>query len=239
MGKRLIQQRRGKGSSMFQSPSHRYYGKLSLLKVTPEPVRGEIVDLVNSVGHSAPLMIVKYEDGQVSLLPAVLGIKKGQEVHAGSKVPAEIGNVVPLSDVPTGTEICNIESTPFDGGRFIRSSGTLAHVAGKEGNKVVIKLPSKKDVKINGNCRVLIGSVAGAGRKTKPYYKAGKRYHARKARSKVYPKVRGVAMNAIDHPHGGTHSRNSPGGSTTRSRNLPPGAKVGQIAAKRTGRKKK
>ena len=88
---------------------------------------------------------------------------------------------------------------------------------------------------------VRMGTVAGAGRTNKPFVKAGHKFHAMKARGIKYPIVRGKAMNATDHPHGGTHNRNSRGGgkySTTRPRNLPPGKKVGAIAARRTGKKK-
>ena len=102
---------------------------------------------------------------------------------------------------------------------------------------IVVELPSKKKKVLNPQCRASIGVVAGGGRKEKPFIKAGNKFKAMKARSKLYPKVCGQSMNAVDHPHGGTRSskKNYP---YTVSRHTPPGAKVGKIASRRTGKKK-
>lgn len=240
MGKRIIQQRRGKGSPTYTAPSHRYSGEINLPK-TDKTLTGEVVDIINSVGHSAPLLIVKYEDGQVSMYPAAIGVRVGQKVFAGEEAPAEAGNVIPLNKVSGGVSVYNIENTPFDGGKLVRSTGGAASVIGVEDGKIAIKMPSKRKKIFNPNCRAVVGTVAGEGRTTKPRIKAGQAYHAKKAKGKLYPKVRGIAMNAVDHKHGGTHSRNAPGGgrfSSTRRRDLSPGAKVGLIAAKKTGRGK-
>ncbi len=241
MGKRLIQQRRGRGTPTYTAPSHRYSGELRLPATKDKAIGGEILNIINSVGHSAPLMLVQYEDEQVTLLPAPMGSKVGQKVAAGKGVPAEKGNVVPLGELPGGAEIFNIENTPFDGGKFVRSSGGSAFVRGQEDGKVAVVMPSKKKKLFHPNCRAVVGVVAGLGRTKKPRMKAGQAYHAHKARGKLYPRVRGVAMNAIDHPHGGTHSRNAPGGgrfSSARRRDLPPGKKVGLLSPKKTGRGK-
>jgi len=240
MGKRNIQQRRGRGSPTYTAPSHRYSGEINLPK-TNTTITGEILDIINSVGHSAPLVIVKYEDGQVSMYPAAMGVRVGQKVVAGEGAPAEAGNVLPLNKLSGGVNVCNIENTPFDGGKLVRSTGGSASIIGVEDGKIAVKMPSKHKKIFNPNCRAVVGTVAGEGRTTKPRIKAGQAYHARKARGKLYPKVRGIAMNAVDHKHGGTHGRNAPGGgrfSSTRRRGLPPGAKVGLIAARKTGRGK-
>jgi large subunit ribosomal protein L2 len=234
MGTRIITQNRGKGGPTYTAPSHRYFGQVRYLGAQ-EKLRGEVVELVNSVGHSAPLMIVKYEDTQYSLLPAPIGIEKGTEVEFGSK-EAKVGNVLRLGDIPTGSAIYNLEKKPYDGGKLVRSAGSSAFVVGKEGKKVKVKMPSKKLVYFHANCRATIGVVAGGGRSEKPFYKAGNKFKAMKARNKLYPKVCGKAMNACDHPYGGTHRRGR-GQPSTISRHAPPGKKVGLIAARRTGKK--
>ena len=98
-------------------------------------------------------------------------------------------------------------------------------------------MPSKKEKKFSPNCRASIGSIAGSGRLDKPFLKAGTRFKKMRARNRLYPKVCGISMNAVDHPFGGkcSHIKGRP---TLSSRNAPPGRKVGKIAPRRTGRKK-
>jgi len=240
MGKRLKQQRRGKGS-IYRAPTHRSIGKVAYPYLSEETQSGKIVDLVNSTFHSAPLMVVEYDAGNLALLPAPEGVRVGQSVSLGEDVEVAVGNTLMIKDIPAGTLIYNLEKIPGDGGKFVRTSGLSAQVVGKEGKGIAVKLPSKRKVILNENCLATVGIVAGAGRTNKPFVKAGNKFHAMKARGIKFPTVRGKAMNAFDHPHGGTHNRNSRGGgkySTTRPRNLPPGKKVGAIAARRTGKKK-
>jgi large subunit ribosomal protein L2 len=103
--------------------------------------------------------------------------------------------------------------------------------------KAIVELPSGELKAFNPQCRATIGVVAGGGRKEKPFLKAGNRHYAAKAKGKKSMGVRGVAMNAVDHPHGGGN-RQHPGRPTTVSRHAPPGRKVGSIAAKRTGKRR-
>ena len=159
------------------------------------------------------------------------------EIECGISAPIKFGNTLPLAEIPEGTPIYDIENTPGDGGRFVRSSGTYANVVTHDANQTVVELPSGELKYLNPNCRASIGVVAGGGRKDKPFLKAGKKWHAYKAKGKKFMTVRGVAMNAVDHPHGGGN-RQHPGRPTTVSRHAPPGRKVGSIAAKRTGLKR-
>ena len=119
----------------------------------------------------------------------------------------------------------------------MRATGSNAYIVSKTGNKVIVKYPSKKTRAFHANCRATIGKACGGGRTDKPLVKAGNKHKKERARGHLYPVVRGVAMNASNHPHGG--SQHHSGSSTTVSRNAPPGRKVGHIAAKRTGRKKR
>lgn len=237
MGKNLIQQKRGKGSPTYRAPSFRYKGKTGYGVYTESHLNGEVTDLINCAGHSAPLMEVKYENKEKILLQAPEGIRVGDKIVSGEETSINVGNVLPLKNIPEGTAIYNIESSPKDGGKFVRSSGTFAKIISKMKNKVIVLLPSKKEREFKPDCRATIGIVAGSGRTEKPFLKAGFKYHAMRARNKLYPKVSGLAMNAVAHPFGGSSSH-SKGNASTISRDAPPGKKVGKIAARRTGRKR-
>lgn len=240
MGKNLIQQRRGRGTTTFRAPSFRYKGKVkhvSLGKSFDQGFdQGVIVDIVHCPGHTAPLAKVAFEKEDI-LMVAPEGVKVGYPIFAGKDAPPKVGNILPLSQIPEGTPIYNIENMPGDGGRFVRSSGSFAKVLSKTKDKVLILLPSKKKKSFSHLCRACIGIVAGGGRKEKPMLKAGVKFHKRKARGKYYPRVSGLAMNAVAHPYGGSRSSKL-GKVTIAPRFAPPGRKVGLLKPRRTGRKR-
>ncbi len=237
MGKRLIQQKRGKGSTTYRSHSFKYKGKSKHNKISDETVNGKIIDLINCPGHTAPLAQIRYDNGEEILIIAPEGVRVGEAVESGADAVIKSGNIVPLKNIPEGTSIYNIENSPGDGGKFVRTSGASAKVVSKIREGVVIKLPSNKQKTFLAKCRACIGIVAGSGRTEKPFLKAGRKYHAMKARNKLYPSVSGTSMNSLSHPFGGTSSSHK-GKPTQASRNAPPGRKVGKIAPKRTGMKR-
>lgn len=246
MGKRIIAQRRGRGSSTFRAPSHRYKANLEHVRLKEhEVVSGRVVEILHDPARSAPIARIRIERGsgdekqveeQFIIIPE--GVGEGDEISYGDSAPIKIGNTVPLRNIPEGTMICNIEARPNDGGKFVRSSGGSATVFGheEETGQTLIVLPSGEKKWLSSDCFATIGVVAGGGRTEKPFVKAGKKYHKMKAHSGKYPKVRGVAMNPVDHPHGGG-SHQHVGKPKTPGRGAPPGRKVGSIAARRTGRK--
>jgi large subunit ribosomal protein L2 len=237
MGKNLIQQARGKGGPRYRAPSFRYKGKSKYANSGKEIVVGEIKDLIHSQGHSAPLAQIEYENGDQVLMQAPEGIRLGDNVEMGEKVNVKAGNIMPLKNIPEGTSIYNLESSPGDGGKFVKSSGGFAKIITKMKNSIVVEMPSSKRRNFLPNCRATIGIIAGSGRKDKPFLKSGKRYFAMKAKNKLWPQVSGSSMNSVDHPFGGSSSA-SKSGPTQSSRNDPPGRKVGKIAPKRTGKKR-
>ncbi|MBW2987255.1 50S ribosomal protein L2 [Candidatus Woesearchaeota archaeon] len=236
MGKRIIAQQRGR-SPKFKAKSFRYKGAARHNSLTAETLKGTIMDIVHCPGHSAPLAKVDFEGKGPSYILAPEGIKVGDVIQSGIDVTQNPGAITKLDLLPEGTLIHNIETQPGDGGKLVRASGAVARLVTKTPEGIVVELPSKKKKIFNPQCRASIGVVAGGGRKEKPFMKAGNRFKAMKARSKLYPKVCGQSMNAVDHPHGGTRSskKNYP---YTVSRHTPPGAKVGKIASRRTGKKK-
>ena len=236
MGKRLIQQARGKGGPRYRTPSFRFPGKVKYNKSQDKEQKGIVTDIIKSQGHSAPIAKVKFDDGTEGLSIAPEGMKIGNTVVDGKEAPQESGNTLPLENLPEGTLVFNIEGIPGDGGKFCRSSGTFARILSKSGDKITIELPSKRKKSFNKECKASIGIVSGGGRPEKPFLKAGTKHYRMKIKNTVYPIVSGSAMNAVDHPFGNKRtSRKSKARPT--SRNAPPGRKVGMIAARRTGRK--
>lgn len=238
MGKRLIQQARGKGGPTYRAPSFKYKGRAKHNKLVSEALEGEVMDLISCRGHSAPLAQVRYSNGETCLLVAAEGIQIGQKIQSGPESELQTGNTVQLVNIPEGTMVYNIEATPGDGGKFVRASGTFAKVIGKFKDSIVVQLPSKKRKSFSPFCRASIGVVAGGGRPEKPFLRAGTKYYKMKARNKLWPKIGGSAQNAVDHPFGNKRtsrkSKAKPVG-----RNAPPGRKVGMIAPRKTGRKKR
>lgn len=232
MGKRLIQQARGKGGPTYRSPSFRF-AKNKLHPLSPEQIGGRVLDFYKCPGHSAPLAKIKYEDDSIVMFIAPEGLKVGDTVSCGGSV-VSAGNTLTLKDIPVGTALYNIESRPGDGGKFCRGSGTFAKLIEKQDGTVLIELPSKKTRSFDPDCRANIGIAAGGGRLEKPLLKAGNSYHKYRAKNKLFPRSGGTSMNAVDHPFGGksSHTKGRP---TQASRNAPPGRKVGKIAPRRTG----
>lgn len=231
MGKRLIQQRRGRGTNTYRTPGHRYVGPIHHIAND-----GIVTNIVHCPAHTAPLMEVACISGEKSLTVAPEGIKIGDSISASSSEVRD-GNVVPLKNIPEGTFIHNIELRPGDGGKLVRSSGSFARIVSKTETTVCVKLPSHQEKILGGDCRAAIGIIAGSGRLDKPFLKAGTRMFKMRARNKLYPRVCGVSMNAVDHPFGGSSSHIK-GRPTQSPRSAPPGRKVGKIAPRRTGRKR-
>ncbi|HDQ16165.1 MAG TPA: 50S ribosomal protein L2 [Bacteroidetes bacterium] len=236
MGKRLIQQRRGRVKGRFEIPSHRYKGDIKYHKDRLKK-EGIVKDILHDPGRTTPLASVTLNDNSKVLMLAPEGVKIGDKIKfSDDKSDFGFGNVLPLGSIPEGTPIYNVELSPGDGGKLVRAGGTTATITSQDKNRTVIQLPSGRFKAIDSSCRATIGIAAGGGRKDKPFMKAGKKYHAYRTRGKLYPTVRGVAMNPVAHPHGGG-SHQHVGKPSSIKRGASPGRKVGSIAAKRTGRK--
>ncbi|MDH5199421.1 MAG: 50S ribosomal protein L2 [Candidatus Bathyarchaeota archaeon] len=238
MGKNLRVQRRGRGTPTFRAKKT---GKVAPIRYPEAGAGGQngfVRDLLHEPGRGAPLAYIELESGTGYYIAAPEGVYIDQNVTMGQGAPLKVGNVLPVGSIPEGTMVCNVELRPGDGGRLARSSGSFATVVSRSAKGTALKLPSKRNVEVSNDCRATIGIVAGGGRREKPFMKAGERHHQKRAKGQVYPVAKGVKMTAASHPHGGGRKRR-PGRSTTVSRNAPPGAKVGLIAARSSGRKKR
>jgi large subunit ribosomal protein L2 len=228
MGKRLRAQRKGRGT-VFRAPSHRYLCDARYRNV--RRISGKVIDIVHDPGRTAPLVKVRYEDGKVDYCVAAEGVCVGKEMAMGATIPIQPGNILPLSEIPEGTPIFNIEGTPGDGGKYVRAAGTTAMIV-SQGTRTVVQLPSGQFKSLSPQNRATIGVAGGGGRREKPIAKAGKHKHILSSKAQKWPVVSGVAMSPYNHPHGGG-SHQHVGGPNTQSRNAPPGKKVGRFSPQR------
>jgi len=233
MGKRIIQQRRGRGG-----PVYRVRSKASLPTkpgyLADMEGEFEVVKLISSRGHSTPIAKLINKQGKSFYNFA------SQLLYVGQKITikgTKSGDIATLGDLKNGTNVFNIEHKPKDGGKFIRSGGNAGLILNKEGDKVTVWFPSKKEKKLDAGCRATVGVAAGHGRLDKPILKAGKKFHIMKSKSKLWPRTSAVAMNKIDHPFGSGRGKRVK--SKISKRNAPPGKKVGHLRPRRTGRKKR
>ncbi|MFW6283694.1 MAG: 50S ribosomal protein L2 [Minisyncoccales bacterium] len=235
MGKRIIQQRRGRGSPTYRVKKKAFRYEIKYPRELEG--QGEVVALINSSAHSSPLAKIRTIEGdKVFYIPAFKGMYEGQKLSFGKDVEVKEGNITTLENLPVKTRVYNVESKPKSGGTFIRSSGSFAIINKIAGNKVFLLMPSKKEKSFNKDCRATIGIIAGSGRVDKPIVKAGKQYYIKKAKSKLWPRTSAVKMNAIDHPFGSGRAKNPK--SKVAKRDAPPGRKVGLLRPKRTGKRK-
>lgn len=232
MGKRIIPRARGAGGPRYRSPSHRFLGRVEYFPFGN--LTGRVVDIVRDAIHSAPLAIVKSEDGREVLQVAAEGLHLGDTIRYGGEVVT--GNVLELSKMPEGTKVFAIETYPGSGPKLCRSSGVFALVLGRSGGRVALQFGKGRIKEFDERCRVTVGVPAGGGRTDKPWVSVGKKWHARHVRGKIYPRSAGVNMTPTDHPYGGKSKRPRP--SRTVSRHAPPGKKIGSIAARRVGKRK-
>jgi large subunit ribosomal protein L2 len=196
---------------------------------------GTVIDLVHERGRDAPLSKVRFENGSVSLVPAVLGTKIGSTIKFGLKADIVNGNVISIQNIPDGTIVCNVEKHFGDGGAIAKTAGSSATVFSHGTDGVTIKLPSGNFTTVNPKNRAMVGILAGGGISDRPFLNAGNKWRRYRSKGHKYPIVRGVAQAAYVHPHGGGRHQHM-GQSGTVARDTPPGAKVGSIAARKTGR---
>jgi len=235
MGKRLRTQRRGSGGPTYRAPSHRYKAEVTYPQV--RKAEGRVEKIVHDPGHSAPLAFVRFDTGHKGYLIAFDGMYIGMKISIGAEVAVRNGNIIPVGNIPEGTAVYNLELLPGDGGKLVRAAGAYAIVV-SQGKKTMVQLPSGALMALPPRCKASVGIVAGGGRKEKPFAKAGKRHHSLRSKARIYPYTSGVAMNPVDHPHGGGNHPHV-GKPSTVSRNSWPGAKVGRIAPKKGSIKKK
>lgn len=241
MGKRIRVQRRGRGSPTFKASTHKRAAPSQYLPPKggeKEPQRAVVEELIHEPGRGSPLIRARAKN-DVFHMVAPEGVYVGQELQSGEAATLAVGNVLPLGQIPSGTLVCNLELSPGDGGKIAKASGTYASVVAHTPEGTLVQLPSKKSIHLDPRCRATVGVVSGAGRADKPFVKAGRHAAWLSSKGKIYPRTKGVAMVPASHPHGGGAHKSQSLRPTTVSRFAPPGQKVGLIAARQSGRKKR
>ena len=228
MGKRIISRARGHGGPRYLSPGHRFVSDIKYgFKI------GKVIDIVHDPARDSPLAKIKTDDKEIYIIAAE-GLKVGDTIDLNGE--SRTGNILPLGKIPKGYSIFAIENYPGSGPKLCCSPGTKGIIVSTEAAKVIVQMPSKEFKSFNPDCLATIGIPAGGGRRDKPFVKAGQKFYLWGARNKLWPRTSSVKMNPVDHPFGG---RTKPGTPKTTSRRAPPGAKVGSIAASRSGLRKK
>lgn len=178
-------------------------------------VKATVLTVEYDPNRSARISLVEYADGEKRYIIAPAGIKVGQVIESGSGVSPDLGNTLPLSEIPVGTLVHNIELRPGQGAAMARSAGTFAQLAAREGKYAILRLPSGETRMVLVSCRATVGTVSNTDHNLQSSGKAGRsRWLGRK------PHNRGVVMNPVDHPMGGGEGRAS-GGHPRSRKGLP------------------
>jgi len=200
-------------------------------------VPARIAALEYDPNRSAHLALLHYADGAKTYVLAPLGSRVGDAVVAGDAADIKPGNAMELRYIPTGTMVHNVELKPGRGGQMVRSAGTAAQLMAKEGTRALLKLPSGELRYVNLSCRATIGQVGNTDHENVTLGKAGRsRWLGRR------PKVRGIAMNPVDHPHGGGEGRSkgnhptSPWGQPAKGYKTRSNPRTDRFIVKRRGR---
>ena len=195
---RVTVRRRGGG--------HARQYRLVDFKRRKDGVPAKVAALEYDPNRSAFIALLHYADGEKAYIIAPEGLKVGATVMSGPEAEIAPGNVLPLRNVPVGTRVCCIEMRPLKGAQLARSAGAGVQLMGKEGSRAILRLPSSEVRVVHIDCRAMIGSVGNTDHSNVSLGKAGRsRWLGQR------PKVRGVAMNPVDHPHGGGEGRTSGG----------------------------
>jgi len=196
----------GRITSRHKGAGHKHkYREIDFYR-KKDDIKAVIERIEYDPNRSAHVALLKYEDGVYSYILAPNKISVGDEIVSGRNKEIKVGNCMQLSDIPAGTDIHNIELSPNGGGKLARSAGSSAQISGTDDNYCIIKLKSGEIRKIINNARATIGTVSNTNHQNIKIGKAGRnRWRGKR------PQTRGVAMNPVDHPHGGGEGKTSGG----------------------------
>jgi large subunit ribosomal protein L2 len=184
----------------------RRYRKIDF-KRRKDGVPANVAAIEYDPNRSAHIALLHYADGDKRYILAPARLRVGATVMSGDNADIQLGNSLPLRAIPTGTTVHNVELTPGRGGQLGRSAGTAIQLVAKEGRMATLRLPSTEMRMVSVDCRATIGALGNAEHELVDLGKAGRSRHRGKR-----PQTRGVAMNPVDHPHGGGEAHHTPGG---------------------------
>jgi large subunit ribosomal protein L2 len=233
---RITSRHRGGGAK-------RRYRKIDF-KRRKDGVPAKVASIEYDPNRTTYIALLQYLDGAKSYILAPQGLRVGATVESGDAADIRPGNALPLRAIPTGTVVHNVELVPGQGGRLGRAAGSEIQVVAKEGPMVTLRLPSSEVRMVRGDCRATVGTLSNTEHQNVKIGKAGRARHKGKR-----PQTRGVAMNPVDHPHGGGEAHHTPGGHPvtpwgkptlgyrTRKKGKPSDAMI--VRGRRRGKKKR
>jgi large subunit ribosomal protein L2 len=211
----------GKMTMRYLGGGHKKVYRLIDFKRDKKDIPAKVATIEYDPNRTARIALLHYADGEKRYIIAPAGLTVGMTVLASDTAAPELGNTLPLAIIPLGSIIHNIELNPGQGGSIARSAGTYAQLSARDGKYAIIKLPSGETRMILATCVATIGSVSNGERSNQVLGKAGRKRHLGRR-----PRVRGVAMNPVDHPMGGGEGRTSGGHPRSRKGLLAKGYKT-------------
>ena len=196
----------GRISSRHRGGGNRQFYRIIDFKRDKDNVAAEVLSIEYDPCRNLRIALLRYDDGEKRYILAPLGIGVGDKISSGEEVEIKVGNAMPLKNIPIGTFIHNVELTKGEGGKLARSAGAVVQLSAKQDRYAIVRLPSGEQRMVHIECRATIGQLGNVDAKNIRKGKAGKTRHMGRR-----PKVRGVAMNPCDHPHGGGEGRSGIG----------------------------
>ena len=192
----------GRITVRHQGGGNRQKYRIIDFKRRKDNMEATVIGIEYDPNRSANIALIQYEDGEKAYILAPQGLTDGAKVMSGENVDIKPGNCLPISNIPVGTLIHNIELNPMQGGKLVKAAGQSAQLMAKEGKYAHVRLPSGEMRLVLANCRATIGTIGNADHENVNYGKAGRVRHLG-----IRPTVRGSVMNPNDHPHGGGEGR--------------------------------
>ena len=218
---------------------HKQHYRVVDFKRTKDGIPAEVERLEYDPNRTAHIALLKYADGERRYIIAPRGIKAGDKVQSGDNAPIKVGNTLPLRNIPVGSVVHCIELKPGKGAQMARSAGAAVQLVAREGRHATLRLRSGEMRKVLADCRATLGEVSNSEHSLRKLGKAG----AARWRG-VRPTVRGVAMNPVDHPHGGGEGRTSggrhpvsPWGTPTKGYKTRKNKRTDKLIVRRRGKK--
>jgi large subunit ribosomal protein L2 len=229
----------GRITTRHRGGGHKRRYRIVDFKRNKDGIAGKVERVEYDPNRSAHLALILYADGERRYIVAPKGIRPGDEVMTGREAPIKIGNSLPLINIPVGTQVHCIELKPGGGAKMVRAAGGSAQIVAREGAYATLRMRSGEMRRVHSSCRATIGEVGHGEHNLRKLGKAG----ASRWRG-VRPTVRGVAMNPVDHPHGGGEGRTaggrhpvSPWGTPTKGKKTRNNKRTDNMIVRRRGRK--
>ena len=208
-GKRKTAGRNGRGRVTARhrgGGAKRRYREIDFKRLK-DGVPAKVATIEYDPNRTCYIALLHYADGAKSYILAPQGVRPGATVESGERADIQPGNALPLRGIPTGTVVHNVEMIPGQGGKLGRSAGSAIQVVAKEGPMITLRLPSSEMRMVRADCRATVGTLSNSEHQNVKIGKAGRNRHKGKR-----PQTRGIAMNPVDHPHGGGEAHKTPGG---------------------------